>query len=306
MTKKYNKITPKYNLFNIDWLIGTVCNYNCSYCGPYLHDGKYKFVDLQIAKDFLLQVKKEKPDKDIILIISGGEPTLWKDLPEFMRFSRKRNIEIQLITNGSPSVKWWVENAMNIDLIVISFHWEQANPKHIHDVCLTLRNKYKSHIKVNILVKKEKFEESYELAKYLEKNIPGIIIELRPLRIEHGMYLIDYTDEQLKRLQTENRFGGFLERHRYQIILTNNGEVFRPDLSIVNKENCWKGWECHIGLESLKILYDGTVMRGNCDNGNPLGNIFNGITLPSDPIICNRDFCKCVTDIRTTKMKINF
>jgi len=302
--KNYNKLIPKYNFFDVDWLIGTICNYNCSYCAPYLHDGKYKFIDIEVAKKFLLQLKKEKQDKKLVFIISGGEPTIWNGLPEFISLAKENNIEIQLITNGSKPIEWWETNGGNIDLLVVSFHWEFGDPKHLEQVCLTLREKFKTHIKVNILLKKEKFEESYKLASKLEKNIPGIIIELRPLRQHHGMYLIDYSKEQLDRLKNKNRFGRFLEKHKYQIVYTNNNEVFKPDLSIIKKENCWKDWECYIGLENLKILFDGTVMRGNCDLGEPLGNIYTGVTLPTKPIICNRDFCKCVTDIRTTKIKI--
>jgi len=301
--KNYNKLLSKYNFFDVDWLIGTKCNYNCSYCASYLHDGKHKFVDIKDAKRFLLQLKKEKPNEQIVFIISGGEPTLWKDLPEFMKFAKENQIEIQLVTNGSKPLQWWIDNAKYIDLFVISFHWEYADPEHIKLLCSTLREKFKSHIKVNILVKEDKFKESYDLAESLE-TIPGILIELRPLRQNHGMYLIKYTDEQMNTLKKKNRFGGFKEKHKYQIMYTDRMELFKPDIAILNKENSWKGWECNVGLENLKVLFGGEVVRGNCDIDKSLGNIHTKVKLPTEPVICNRDFCKCVTDIRTTKKRI--
>lgn len=300
----YNKLIPKYKHFNVDWLLSTVCNYSCSYCSPSLHDGKYKFIDIKLAKKFLLQLVKEKAEKDLIFIISGGEPTLWSDLPEFMSTAKENNAEIHLITNGSRSVEWWDRNAKNVDLAVISFHWEFGNPDHIIDICKIVRAKHKTRLKINILLMPEKIDESYELAERLEKNIPGILIELRPIRQNHGMYLIPYTNEQLERLRNKNRFGHFFGNYKYQTIYTNKGELFEADLAILNKENCWKGWKCCIGLESLKIMPDGNIYRGTCQTGGVIGNVSGEIELPTEPIICDRDFCSCVTDIRTRKEKL--
>lgn len=302
--KNYNKLLPKYKQFNVDWLLGTVCNYSCSYCSPGLHDGRYKFIDIKLAKNLLKKLVQKHKDKKLIFIISGGEPTLWADLPEFMDAAKKNNAEVQLITNGSKSINWWYEFSNLIDLAVISFHWEFASPNHIEKVCKTIRANHNTHVKVNILVKIGKFEESYALAEKLHKNVPGILIELRPIRKHHGMYLIDYTDEQLERLKNKNRFGSFHRSNKYQRIFNDYGELFNPDMSILKKENCWKGWECHIGLESLKIMPDGNIYRGTCETGGVIGNVSGEIELPTKPIICDKDFCRCVTDIRTTKKRV--
>ena len=62
----YNKIIQKYDMFTIDWLIGTPCNYDCSYCATYLHDGGHKFVDIDVAKRFLNKVIEKQGHKQLI------------------------------------------------------------------------------------------------------------------------------------------------------------------------------------------------------------------------------------------------
>ena len=302
--KNYNKLIPLYNMFNVDWLIGTSCNYKCSYCWETLHEGEYPFVDIDLAKKFVHKLTNKHPDKHFIFILSGGEPTLWKDLPDFLKVLRDCNAEINLITNGSKSIDWWHKYGGLIDLAVISVHWEFANLDHIENVCKVLRQNYNTCVKINILVKEEKFEESYKLAERLSSNIPGIVVDLRPIRLNHGMYLIEYKDEHLAKLKEKSRFGNFHFKHKWQEVFTDTGERFEPHLSIIKKENSWKGWKCYIGMESLKVFYDGTILRGNCDAGGPIGNINGDITLPDEPIICDKELCSCVTDMRTRKEKI--
>lgn len=302
--KNYNKLVPIHNMFNVDWLLGTVCNYRCSYCWPTLHEGEYPFIDIDLAKRFVSQLTKKHPDKHFIFILSGGEPTLWKDLPGFLKFLKEHNAEINLITNGSRSISWWDKYGGLIDLAVISFHWEFANSDHIENVCRSLRQNYNTLVKVNILVKEEKFKESYDLAERLSINVPGIVVDLRPIRLNHGMYLIEYKEEHLEKLKAKSRFGNFHIKHKWQEVFTDTGERFEPHISIIKKENCWKGWKCYIGLQSLKVMYDGNIVRANCDVGEHLGNINGKFTLPDKPIICDKEFCSCVTDIRTRKEKV--
>jgi len=69
--------------------------------------------------------------------------------------------------------------------------------------------------------------------------------------------------------------------------------------------NQFKGWQCNAGLESLMINWDGEVHRATCRVGGSLGNIYQGtFTIPTSPIICNRDYCTCAADIPLSKLKI--
>jgi len=76
------------------------CNYNCFYChnrqlisldaSEALHEEKDVLEFLTLRKGFLEGV-----------VITGGEPTLQEDLPEFLKKLRKMDYAIKLDTNGS-------------------------------------------------------------------------------------------------------------------------------------------------------------------------------------------------------------
>jgi MoaA/NifB/PqqE/SkfB family radical SAM enzyme len=67
--------------------------------------------------------------------------------------------------------------------------------------------------------------------------------------------------------------------------------------------NKYKDWTCNAGLESLMINWDGEVHRATCRVGDSLGNMYeNTFVVPSDPVICTRDWCTCAADIPLTKI----
>jgi MoaA/NifB/PqqE/SkfB family radical SAM enzyme len=66
--------------------------------------------------------------------------------------------------------------------------------------------------------------------------------------------------------------------------------------------NKYKDWTCNAGIESLMINWDGDVHRATCRVGGSLGNIYKGnFIAPSEPVICDRNFCTCAADIPLTK-----
>ncbi|MFA6285192.1 MAG: radical SAM protein, partial [Parcubacteria group bacterium] len=71
--------------------INEVCNLNCLFCSA---KGRKKDTDLASAQSLLNQARKG-------LIISGGEPTLSKDLFETIEEAKKRGLTVELQTNGT-------------------------------------------------------------------------------------------------------------------------------------------------------------------------------------------------------------
>jgi MoaA/NifB/PqqE/SkfB family radical SAM enzyme len=84
----------------------------------------------------------------------------------------------------------------------------------------------------------------------------------------------------------------------------DDSEVMHSNDVIKKHLNQFKGWQCNAGLESLMINWDGEVHRATCRVGDSLGNIYNGtFVVPSEPVICTRDWCTCAADIPLTKIK---
>jgi hypothetical protein len=64
----------------------------------------------------------------------------------------------------------------------------------------------------------------------------------------------------------------------------------------------FSGWECFIGTDSINIRFDGTVYRGACKVGGPIGHISDpDLTVPVDSVICDNRRCECLSDVRATR-----
>lgn len=80
-------------------LFTTGCNFRCPYCqNSELILKKNKF-DLNI--DRIMTFLQERKDFLDAVVISGGEPTLHKDLPDFIKKIKQMGYLIKLDTNGS-------------------------------------------------------------------------------------------------------------------------------------------------------------------------------------------------------------
>ena len=71
-----------------------------------------------------------------------------------------------------------------------------------------------------------------------------------------------------------------------------------------NNLHHWKGWQCDVGMETMKIDYDLKVYDGFCKN-TCIGDLSIGkLEIPTKPTVCKRDACTpCTTDLETSKRK---
>jgi len=75
------------------------CNFRCGYChNPDLVLGKVKSLDREEIFRYLKEAKEKKIDG---VCICGGEPTIHKDLPQFIEEIKKLGLKVKLDTNGS-------------------------------------------------------------------------------------------------------------------------------------------------------------------------------------------------------------
>lgn len=75
------------------------CNFRCPYChNPELIEGK---ASCEISQDALFQFLKTRVGKLDGIVITGGEPTLQKDLPEFIKKIKELGFAVKLDTNGT-------------------------------------------------------------------------------------------------------------------------------------------------------------------------------------------------------------
>lgn len=81
------------------------CNFRCHFCyNPMLvlpAKGRKKKDHSPISEDGLFDFLKQRKEKLEAVVVTGGEPTLHKDLPEFLGKIKKLGYKIKLDTNGT-------------------------------------------------------------------------------------------------------------------------------------------------------------------------------------------------------------
>jgi MoaA/NifB/PqqE/SkfB family radical SAM enzyme len=305
--------TQKPNILVIRWNPNNVCNYKCSYCWPGAHAGDYlspKNLDL-IIKNFnhlLDKYKKDLGKTKIHLTMSGGEPTLWKDLALFINEIKKENdIYFSLLTNGSRTLRWWKQYGHLIDNAHISYHIAQADPDHVIAVADTLFE-FNKKVTVKVLMDKNHWQKGLDVIKYMKENskhkwfiMTGEVTEPDVVKLA-DIKVIDFNDVQmttqqksflknpLKRIPNLMWFWKNIKlvfqgqiRLYESIAHFENGKTSKAKSNtyIHNNWNGFEGWSCNIGLDDLNIGWDGRI-SGAC------GQTIYG--LDYDYNILNEDF----------------
>lgn len=124
------KITPTEDVFSISWIMHIRCNYDCMYCPPSRHNNTDKLPELQELKSYWQQIftKTKNLNKKYKLSISGGEPTINKNVLPFLEWLRQEFSNhihhINFITNGSASKNYYLKLCKLVDSISFSSHTE--------------------------------------------------------------------------------------------------------------------------------------------------------------------------------------
>ncbi len=99
------------------------CNFTCPYC----HNSSLLQDEEEVSLEYVFTILQERKHLLQGLVITGGEPTLQKDLPEFCYQVKKMGYVIKLDTNGSnPSV---VQNLIDNEYINYVAMDIKADPK---------------------------------------------------------------------------------------------------------------------------------------------------------------------------------
>ena len=330
MKRKIIKITNNVspNVFRLEWVVGNLCNRKCWYCFPGANEGTYPFPsDIElIKKNFttMFDSYKENGIDTFEILLTGGEPTLWKEFPEVLNFFKENyNVVIRTLTNGYKKLDWWKENAKFFDHVEISVHNENSDIDHIISVADYLFES-KTMVVANVLMDPKNFDVCKDIVEKLKTSKHPWPIITKTVFFEG---IPDYTEEQslyfkgkLKhRLpdieQVKTFFKGRIEGNRYQVTY-DDGEIFvvpNDRWIALEKLNHFYGWECNLGVEAMQITSEG-ILTGGCGQQlhgsdhhyNILDPDFsNKFKAPKNPITCKQITCGCTTEIHINKSKLN-
>jgi MoaA/NifB/PqqE/SkfB family radical SAM enzyme len=293
---KITSAWPHQDQIKVEWNLGKRCNYDCSYCPESIHDNYSPHTPIDILErtvDRLCAL-----GKPLRISLTGGEPAVHPDIEDlFDYFKRKDVFWVNLTTNGTRPAKWYLDNEMFFNHLVFSLHFE-------HDwqrILRTINEFYDATERdffVNVMAHHDHMADVRFVVERL-KDV-GIRYAVRRIRWTEGDHNIfddmRYDGKDLEWLISQDATAKPNCRVDEEYIVHANDIIKK-------KQNQFKGWTCSAGIESLMINWDGEVHRATCRVGDSLGNIYNDtFVIPTDPVICTRDWCTCAADIPLTKI----
>jgi MoaA/NifB/PqqE/SkfB family radical SAM enzyme len=289
-------VTSRYshqNTIKIEWNLGKRCNYDCSYCPASIHDNSSPHIDIEILKravDKLVTL-----GKPIRLSFTGGEPCVHPKFLELVKYCKYVGVTwISVTTNGTLPYEFYA--ALESDQIVFSIHLE-FDWKRVFNTVESVADLTNKKVIAQIMAHHDHMPAVLQLrARCLLAHIPNTVRRIRWTEGDHDLFddmRYNLTDlEWLK--EQEATVEGNCVIDGEKIIHAN--DVIKLHL------NKYKDWTCNAGIESLMINWDGDVHRATCRVGGSLGNIYNStFSVPTGPIICDRNFCTCAADIPISK-----
>lgn len=260
-------------LYYIHWDVTRNCNFKCEYCCTYTEEPIIKFDKIKIIIEFFNYIK-EKHNKDIVLSLFGGEPTLH---PHFCQIIENLGSyeEIQIQTNLSKPISWW-ETVSNIrkDMVIIpSYHYNKIDESEFISKIIFLCDKFK-HVKVKVMWEsdyKGVILRTYNILKKLTMGINNLSVSLDMVywknqnfnQSDFNFYLEQQTDKSFY-LEYDNHEG-----IKYKDVSYNEVKAFHK--GDVN----FHFYRCHAGLKGIFVTYDGVVYSCQSMRNYNYGSLFD-------------------------------
>jgi molybdenum cofactor biosynthesis enzyme MoaA len=123
-----HNIPPK--VLTVQWNITKRCNYDCSYCSPFIHDAVSPFVNVDHVNTLLKSCHEWcGQDRQIKWAITGGEPFIDPNIIDTLKKLRDQPFthQINITTNGSLPAQIYLNAAKFVDGITFSLHFERSD-----------------------------------------------------------------------------------------------------------------------------------------------------------------------------------
>jgi MoaA/NifB/PqqE/SkfB family radical SAM enzyme len=277
----------------IEWNLGKRCNYDCTYCPSSIHDNSSLHTDINILTntvDKLLSI-----DRPLRISLTGGEPCVHPNIEELIQYIKASGSWLSVTTNGTRRADWY--SRLPVDQFVFSLHFEYDWQSVLNTIKAVVELNQTIQILVHVMAHQDKMQEVKEAVSFLEQHeIEYAVRRIRWTEGDHDVF------DDMKYSQTDLDWLLSKTSTVKPNVIVDDAKLFHANDLIKLKLNQYKGWTCNIGLESLMINWNGDVHRATCRVGNSLGNIYNySFVIPTEPVICTRNYCTCAADIPITK-----
>lgn len=227
------------------------CNLKCIHCSSIGCDGKIKVDDIPKLIDL---------DEIDVVRLSGGEPTLVSNLPDYIKLFKDNYIKVILQTNGSTPLYEYKQ--LDIDEIWISFYGEAV----IHNF-ITMDNTY-YRVRNNILALMDDFDLTIQSSIFNETQFTSLLNEVRILNDDFG----------LSKNMVKLRLFALLNHGRCNFALPIEKQIdIYNDLYYT-----YKNTELTCSLDVKKCNYEGKLVM------KPDGSLFNCASHKHGARLCKR------------------
>jgi MoaA/NifB/PqqE/SkfB family radical SAM enzyme len=300
---KVTSAWPHQDCIKVEWNLGKRCNYDCSYCPSSIHDNFSPHTDLTIleqALDKLCDI-----GKPLRISLTGGEPCVHPQIEDFLdSLKRKEHVYwVNLTTNGTRTTNWYLNHEMFFNHLVFSLHFEHDWQRVVNTI-LEYHGEAERDFFVNVMAHhKHMADVKKVVSTFKDRGIKFAVRRIRWTEGDHNVFDdMRYDGADLEWIMSQEatvKANTVLTDKKHLPIFLHSNDVIKNHL------NNFKGWSCNAGLESLMVNWDGDVHRATCRVGDSLGNLYTGtFTVPTEPIICTRDWCTCAADIPLTKINV--
>lgn len=286
---------PHQDKIKVEWNLGKRCNYDCAYCPAEIHDNSSLHTDIEILKS---TVNRLVELGDIRISFTGGEPTVHPHIEELINYCKHVGIGwVSVTTNGTRKPEWYINQ--KADHWVFSLHFTEGDWHRVTNTIIKVKMlKHLTPVMVNVMAHHEHMDAVRAAVGLLKKEgVPYVVRRIRWTEGDRDLFDdMRYHPDDLQWIKDNT---ATVDAN----CVIDGDKLLHANDIIKLHFNKFKDWKCYAGLESLMINWDGEVHRATCRVGGPLGNIYDGTFLkPTEPIICDRNFCTCAADIPITKV----
>lgn len=210
--------------YQILWDLGRLCNYDCSYCWPNVHNRheQHKNIeDLISTCDNL--IKNWSNGNTIRWNFGGGEPTLHPNFLDLLKFLKLHNQWTMVTSNGTRDHKYWSESVQYLNSINLSAHFdglktekdEDRFVRNIEVICEHFDSHDDDHwLEIKLMAPpqyvnravllREKIKSIGVLQKFGANNRIKGVLSMVPIRsMGNSGELVTYSEEQLQLFQKQ-------------------------------------------------------------------------------------------------------
>lgn len=321
--KEVIALEPLKESFNVFWHLTDFCNYNCSYCPPWLKAGDFHqgrktgFPTDDEMRTFMDNLENEYlRGRKLNLMMSGGEPTIHKMFPEIVERLKKHGVII-VTTNGSRPLNWWKSLKEVPTGINMSLHHETTNTDKVNELLDYLVGERGVQVRFNLVCDPNNWDESMRLFNGLRPEYQNFVLawplhDPSPIP-ERDIYT--YTHEQQEWMKLRNKrlanyrvaYGSKFMDEQTIVRFSDGTRRMMSEISEttfkLQKMNYFKGWNCSAGIDSIDINFSGEVWSSICKSVK-LGRI-NDFKLLEAQQVCPKELCIHPADLAIRKSKPN-